>query len=239
MKLKLALPLIAALALAASAQTVTITPKKVSYERPHPRMGFKKSFTVTYPKVKAATPALSAKIERAVSYESVLDLRLSDEITKNQWLEEANYEVKYNKNGILCLNLWMEGTAAYVSESHRIVVVDTRTGVRARPADVFTDLTGLAAMVRTAQQKEIKEGIDRIKKEEPNDADPGSLFEGADFKPKHLDGYEVGDKGVTFHYEYGFPKVAEALQPDGAFFFSWAQLRPYIKPGGLLTRIAR
>lgn len=202
-------------------------------------MDLKKTFTVVYPKVRAATPGLSAKIERAISYESVLQLRLSDELGKNQWVEEANYEVKYNKNGILCMNLWMEGTGAYVSESHRTVVVDTQIGVRASPADVFKDLRGLAALVRNAQQKEIREGIERIRKEEPNDADPTSLFEGADFKPKHLDGYEVSDQGVTFHYEYGFPKVAEALQPDGTFFYTWAQLRPYIKPGGLLTRIAR
>jgi len=238
MRLRYALLLIAGFAIAASAQTVTVTPKKVTYKRPHARDKYKRTFTISYPKVRAATPAVSAKIEQAISFGSVLNLRVKDELTNSDWLEEADFEIKYNKNGILCVNLWMEGSSAYVSESHKVVVVDTRTGIRARPADVFTNLAGLVAMVRKAQLAEIKAGIERIKKEEPNDSDPASLFEGADFKAKNLDGYEVGDKGVTFHYEYGFPKVAQALQPDGEFFYTWAQLRPYIKSGGLLTRIA-
>ena len=52
----------AALSVSALAQ-VTITAKKVTYTRPKPIEDFKKKFTITYPKIKAATPALSKKIE--------------------------------------------------------------------------------------------------------------------------------------------------------------------------------
>ena len=154
MKPKLALLLIAACAGGIGAQTVTVTPRKVTYKRPKPQEDFKKTFTITYPKVRAATPALSAKIERSLSYESVLGLRLNDELTKYQWLEEADFEVKYNKNGILCLDESMDGSAAYPDGTSKIVCVDTRTGVRARPAAVFTNLVGLTAMVRRAQETE-------------------------------------------------------------------------------------
>lgn len=239
MKIRLALILVAACTLGAAAQTVTVTPKKVTYKRPKPRNDYKKQFTITYPQIKAATPALSAKIERAISYESVLDLRLKDEMTEYQWLEEAGFEVKYNKNGILCVDEYMEGTAAYPSDFTKIVCADTRAGVRARPADVFTNLPGLTAMVRKAQEKEKREAIPQMKKDNPDVEDPEQLFGDKHFVQKDLDGYEIGDKGVTFHYRYEFPHVAQGLQPDGEFFYTWAQLRPYIKKGGLLTRVAR
>ena len=239
MKLKVALLMIAAFALAAAAQTVTVTPRKVTYKRPKPENETKKTFAVTYPRVKAATPALSQKIERAISYESVLGLRLNDELTKYQWLEEADFDVKYNKNGILCVQLSMDGSAAYPDGTIKVVCADTRVGVRARPADVFTNVVGLTAMVRKAQEKEKREAIPRIKKDAPDVEQPEQLFGDKHFTSKDLDGYEVSDKGVTFHYDYDFIHVARALEPDGEFFYTWAQLRPYIKKGGLLTRVAR
>lgn len=239
MKLRVALLMIAACSTGAIAQTVTVTPKKITYRRPKPRNDSKKQFTITYPKVKASSPALSARIERAISYESVLDLRLKDELNGYQWLEEAGFEVKYNKNGILCVDEYMEGTAAYPSDFTKIVCADTRIGVRARPADAFTNLVGLTAMVRKAQEKEKREAIPRIKKDNSDVDDPALLFGDKHFIQKDLDGYEVSDKGVTFHYRYEFPHVAQGMQPDGNFFYTWAQLRPYIKKGGLLTRVAR
>ncbi len=239
MKLKIALLMIVAFAVVGSAQTVTITPKKVTYKRPKPQDEGKKQFTINYPKVRASTPALSAKIERSISYESVIDLRLKEELNEYQWLEDADYQVKYNKNGILCISLSMEGSAAYPSSTSKIVCVDTRTGVRARPADVFANIVGLTAMVRKAQEKEKRAAIPQIKKDNPDVEKPEDLFGGVHFAQKSLDGYEVSDKGVIFHFDYEFPHVTQALQPLGEYPFTWAQLRPYIKRGGLLTRVAR
>ena len=83
------------------AQSVVITPKKTIYRRPKPIASYKKTFTVIRPRVKAATPALSKKIETAISYEKVSELNIKEETTEVQWLEEASYIVNYNKNGIL------------------------------------------------------------------------------------------------------------------------------------------
>ena len=44
---------------------------------------------------------------------------------------------------------------------------------------------------------------------------------------------------MTFKYDYGFPHVIQALQPEGKFFFTWEQLRPFLVPGGLLAKLAR
>jgi hypothetical protein len=145
------------LTIAAAAQTVTITSRKITYRRPRPSPEFKKTFTVNYPQIKAATPALSKKIEREISYQKVSGLDLKEEMGEVQWLEEADYEVLYNDHDVLCITLYLTGSGAYPSTSSKTVVIDTKTGARATPAIVFTDLTGLAAMIKYAQQAEMKE----------------------------------------------------------------------------------
>ena len=220
----------------AFSQSVVITPKKVTYKRPKPISEYKKSFIVTYPKVKAATPTLSKKIETAISYEKNNNLDIKDEINDTQWLEDASYTVNYNKKSILDITLSAEGSGAYPSTFNKTVVVDLKTGNKVKPIEVFTNLSGLALMCKQAQQAEIKKAIVDIKKENPDEENPADLFKESNFTVKNLDEFSVNDKGVTFIYDYGFPHVILALQPDGQYFFTWAQLKPYIKRGGLLEQ---
>lgn len=224
----------------AHAQSVTITGKKVTYTRRKPNSEYKKTFTINYPKVRAATPALSKKIESAIGYQKVLGLNLKEELSEFQWLEEADFEVGYNNKGVLCITLSMDGTAAYPSGTSKTVVVDLKTGRRLMAADVFTNITGLTAKVRKAQKKEIADAIAEIKKDPENqEPNPETLFQDTKFDAKDLEGFSVDEKGVTFKYNYGFPHVIQALQPDGNFFFSWTQLKPFIKYNGAFARLAR
>jgi hypothetical protein len=222
------------------AQSVVITGKKVTYHRRKPISEYKKTFTINYPKVKAATSALSKKIEAALDYQKVLGLKLKEEMSEFQWIEEADFEVGYNNNGILSITLSMDGTAAYPSGTSKTVVIDLKTGQRLMAADVFTSIPGLSEKVIKAQKKEIADAIAEIKKdpenEEPN---PEALFQDSKFDAKDLEGFSVSEKGVTFNYDYAFPHVIQALQPDGNFFFSWIQLKPFIKYNGAFARLAR
>lgn len=223
-----------------TAQSVIITPQRVVYKRPKPIMDFKTTFTVRYPKVKASTRLLSRKIESTISYAKLLELNVQEEIKDIQWLEEADYEVGYNKNGILSISLSMNGTGAYPSGSSKTVVVDLKTGNRVRPTDVFRNLDGLTAIISKAQKAEILKAAKGIKEDPENrDVDTGQLFENANFKRANLAEFAVSATGVTFIYDYGFPHVIQAVEPDGSYFFTWRQLEPFIKRGGLLARFIR
>lgn len=229
-----------AFSFAAFAQSVTITPKKTTYTRPKPLMDFKKTFTINRPIIKAATPALSKKIQNAVSYEKVLMFNLKEEQNEIQWLEEADYEVGYNKNGILSISLSMSGTGAYPSTNFENVVVNLKTGMTVKAADVFTNLQGLAAAVKKIQEKEIKDAIEEIKKDKDfNEPNPETLFENTNFEIENLDRFTVNDDGVIFTYDYGFPHVIQALEPGGNYQLSWKQLKPFIKPAGLFGQFAK
>jgi hypothetical protein len=54
------------------------------------------------------------------------------------------------------------------------------------------------------------------------------------FKPGDLDEFVVGDGGVTFLYDAGFPHAIQAAQPEGRYFFSYARLSKFIKGDGPL-----
>jgi hypothetical protein len=240
-KILLTFALVATLSAIGLCQSVVITGNNVTYDRPKPSAEYKKSFTINYPKVKAATPALSKKIESAISYGRVLGLKLKEEMDEFQWLEGADYEVGYNDKYILSISLSMEGSAAYPSGVTKNVVVDLHSGLRVKPVDLFTNLPGLLARVRRMMNKEVARSIVEIRKDpENNEPHPEEIFkEQAKYHPLSLNEFVVSDKGVTFIHDYGFPHVIQALQPDGGFFFSWAQLKPYIKRGGLLGQFVR
>jgi len=242
MKIKLLLlfTLIFAFSTISFAQSVVITSKKTTYTRRKPISDFKKTFTVNYPKVKAANLLLSKKIETAIGYEQNKVINLKEEMGEYQWLEEADFTVGYNKNGVLSINLFVTGTAAYPTSLNKNIVVDLKTGSQVRPIDVFANINGLVAKLKAIQKQAVKDGIEEIKKDPDFQQDkPEDLFQYTDFKSINLEGFAVDDKGVTFFYEYGFPHVIKALEPNGNYFLTWGEIKPFIKQTGLLGRFIR
>lgn len=226
----LLIALLLALATTGLAQSVKITTQKQTYKRTGADVPeFKKSFTVNYPKVAGAN---GKKIEAILSYEKAFDFTFQAEIKEMYWLESADYTVNYNNHNILDVTLFIEGSGAYPDGSSKYLVINSKTGIRVKPSDVFTNLNGLAAMGRKAQQAEIKEEIARLKKEEP-DFDPKEYLNDAKFTAENLWAFTVSEKGLTFHYNYGFPHAIQALEPSGEYFYKWSELKPFIKQNGL------
>jgi hypothetical protein len=97
----------------------------------------------------------------------------------------------------------------------------------------------LAAMANQKLKAEIKGLIKDVDGDKEQDAEQkNSLKEQLDqlsFTQENLDEFSVGDKGVTFLYDAGFPHVIQALEPDGRYFFSYALLRPHLKSTGPLA----
>lgn len=222
-----------ALCIGTAAQSVVVTPKKTVYTRPKPIQDFKKTFTVTYPKVKAATPALSKKIEATISYLSVLKLNIREEIADVQWLEEAGYKVDYNARGVLVITLSMNGMAAYPDGVSKTVAVNLKTGGRITPATAFTNLNALAEIVKRKQKSEIDAAIVELRKDpEAKETDPAELFGEENFTAENLAEFAIDDDGVTFIYDYGFPHVIEALEPEGRYNFSWSEIAKFVNASG-------
>ena len=222
---------------AVTAQTVVITARKTIHRRPKPQMDFKRTFTVRRPLAKAATPELSRKITTAISPEKVLQLNLREEMGEYQWLEEADYKVLFNQNGVLCIEEWMSGTAAYPDSVTKRVVVDVAKGVSVAPADVFKSLPQFAKLVRKSQIAEVASATKEMKSDP--DVKPEELFSETNFTASDFKEFSVNLKGVTVYYDYGFPHVLEALQPAGEYHFTWTEIKQFVRADGLLARFVR
>ncbi|HEX8636921.1 MAG TPA: hypothetical protein VF692_02575 [Pyrinomonadaceae bacterium] len=223
------------------AQIAKITPKKTVYTRA-PKEGFehKRTFTITAAKISGLSAALNKKTETALSFERVFDLNIEEEKKEIFWLEEADYKIEYNKNGVLSAALYVSGSGAYPSEYTKHVVVDLKTGNAVKAADVFVKLPQLAGFADTFLQARIKKEIAERRKDSAEDAQTmREMIAGAKFKPENLEFFSVSERGVSFYYDYGFPHVALALEPENRFFFTFAQLKPFIKPRGLLAGFVR
>jgi hypothetical protein len=225
-----------------TAQTVKITGQKKVYTRTKPIVGYKKTFTIRRPIATAATPALSRKITAAINPVTILDINIREELTEMQWLSEADFEEVFNKDGVLTMSLWMEGSGAYSDSVTKYVVIDVANGTRLTPNQAFVDMPGLIAAVKKKQDAEIEKAI-KVMKADPDfaaaDDDPKRLFEETTFEEKDLDNFAVDMAGVAFFYDYGFPNALKALEPEGELRLSWSEIKPFIKQDGLLARFVR
>jgi len=245
MKIKILLSAVVLLSFSAIvlSQTVKVTPKKTVYKRTVKDVpDYKKTFTIIHPKVSGLSAALNKKIENTISYERVFDFKLKEELTEIYWLENASFKTEYNRNGILGIALTFDGSGAYPSIYTKHVVVDVKTGTQVKATDVFASnrILGLAMMLDKLLQQTMQTAIAEAKKENSEDgATLTEMLAEKHFTAEELNHFSVGDKGVTFYYDYGFPHVALALEPNGEFLIGYAELKPFIKPGGLLAKFNR
>jgi hypothetical protein len=224
----------------AAAQGVRIAPQKRMYRRQIKDLpDYKKTFTVISPKFTGLSAAARQNIGKVLDYERVFEIKLAEEIKETHWLSELSYEVNYNKHNILAITLTISGVGAYPDSWSKTFVVNLATGERVKAPGVFQGLPELLTAVRRVEQAELKKHIKGLGEEFPQEQYDAGLVNGKHVQIDDLDQFRLDDKGVTFVYDYGFPHVIEALQPDGLFFLSWAQLRPYIRREGLLGRFVR
>jgi len=253
MKIKLFVGLLILLAFPVNnfAQSVIISPKKTVYTRKGKDVPKeKKTFSVTYPIVSGKiAPAVKKKLENTISYWRVFETTLAENTGENDWLSDLYYNVNYNRNGILDISLTQEGVGAYPDSQTVNLIVDMKTGKQIKFNDVF----------KTDQRAKMAQMVDKKLSDEKNkiirSIDKGAFGDGASdkeanaalreqinnlqFTADSFDEFSISDKGVTIFYDAGFPHVIQAAQPDGRYFFTWTQLKPFIKPDGLLAGFIR
>jgi hypothetical protein len=238
-----------AFSLGVTAQSVTIKPRKVVYTRKGKvTLKEKRTFTITYPVVSGAiSVAVKKNLENTLSYWRVFETTLRENLSEYDWLTKAYYTVNYNKNGVLDISLTQEGVGAYPDGSTVNLVIDLKTGKQVKFADVFESgsRAKLAEQVNRKLDDEKKEIVESIKKDKTNYSDDEErkssieMVEQLEFTSESFDEFSVSDKGVTIIYDAGFPHAVQALQPGGRYFFTWAEIKPFIKTGSLLARFVR
>ena len=194
---------------------------------------------VNLPVVSGLPPQVLRKVRAALELKNIFDTSLA-EYREDAWLEELDFKVNYNKRHLLDISFWQSGTGAYPDTHHAHRTISLRTGDVLKAQDVFEGgaLYAVAGMANEKLRAEVAEQMKVVEQDKELDADGRSgikeQLSGLSFNVEHLDNFEVGEAGVTFLYDAGFPHVIQALQPDGRYFFTYAQLAPYVRRDGPL-----
>jgi hypothetical protein len=161
------------------------------------------------------------------------------EYREDTWLSEFSYVVNYNKNYLLDITFTQSGSAAYPDDQSKHFLINLRDGSVIKASDVFVSekLASLSVAVNRKLQTELKEILKSLE-ESKSDAEDvriaGEAQEPLEFKVENLDDFSVGAKGITFLYDAGYPHAIQAFQPNGRYFFTYSELKPFIKREGPL-----
>lgn len=150
-----------------------------------------------------------------------------------------SYKVNFNKNGILDITFSQSGSGAYPDVQSRHFAINLKNGSIIKASDVFvaSKLMELSATVNKKLQAELQEILKSMLESNSDPEDIRTAREAKEpleFKVENLDNFSVGNKGITFLYDAAYPHVIQAFEPNGRYFFSYSELKPYIKRDGPL-----
>jgi hypothetical protein len=205
----------------------------------------RKRAIINYPSITSGASSAAAlrKVRSLLQLKNIFDTSLA-EYKSDTWLDEFDYEVNYNKNFILDITFTQSGMGAYPDDHTKHFAINLKTGDLIKARDVFkpSSLQTLAGMADRKLRAEREENLKAVAQDDSTAEDKQNLREqldGLKFQVDNLDEFSIGDKGITFLYDAGFPHAIQALEPVGRYFFSYAELRSFIKPEGPLGSFAR
>ncbi len=200
----------------------------------------RKKVIVRYPIVRGlSNSAVLRRVQNTLTMKNVFDHTL-EEFRRETGLLSFDYEVNYNKNHLLDITFTEEAVGAYLEMGRKHLLINLKIGRVVRAADAFNpdSLNALVGLVDNKLKAEVAEQIKVNEDDTSSDAESKSWVRDElnklQFGVQNLDELSVSDKGVTFLYEATFPHAIQALEPDGKYFFSFAELRPHIKRNGPL-----
>ncbi|HJU53733.1 MAG TPA: hypothetical protein VJ715_04140 [Pyrinomonadaceae bacterium] len=199
----------------------------------------RKRAIITYPVVVGPrTSPVLRKIRALFDFKNIFGSSLA-EYRASTWLSEFAYKVGYNRDYILDITFTQEGVGAYPDGGYKHFAINLRTGDLIRAADAFDPAAHekLAAMVDAQLQAENQETIKQVGSEDRASAE--ELLKDLKFTTNNLDNFAINDQGITFLFDAEFPHAVQAFEPGGSYFFSYADLKPYIKPDGPLAVFIR
>ena len=204
----------------------------------------KKRAIVTYPVISGLKNAqVLGRVQAILQVKNVFDSSIA-EYRDDNWLEEFSYKVNYNKNNILDITFTQDGSGAYPDTQTRHFAINLKNGNVIKASDVFiaSSLPTLRAMLDGKLQNELKEILESLKDSNSDPEDVRIASEAQEpqgYTIENLDDFEVGAKGITFLYDAGYPHVIQAFEPNGRYYFSYSELKPFIKRDGPLGQFTQ
>jgi hypothetical protein len=223
---------------------VTITPHTIVFPRkPSPvRSSWPDEKTViNYPEITGlrnenALNRIQTTLQLKNIFGSTVEEYREDE---TGWLEKVGYVVNYNQHYILDLRFTELGSAIHGEVTNKHFTIDLRSGNVVTATDIFVAerMDQLSQLVDKKLQDEIKEIRERFRA--TGDQVPSPLEEilgKLKFETADLSNFEVNPGGVLFYKKIYFPYGFgfHTSRPEGRYYFTHAELKPYFRNDGLL-----
>lgn len=214
-------------------RVVLIRPPQLAKEFPN-----KKRAVVVYPVVSGLSAPVLRRVRSVLDFKNIFGSSLR-EYREEAWLEEFSYKINHNANYLLDITFSQSGSGAYPDDQDKHFLINLKSGNVVKASDAFSrdKFAPLTAMVDRKLKLELKEILESLKTSK-SDAEDIRIAEEAqeplEFKTEDLDNFSVSAKGITFLYDAGYPHVIRAFQPNGRYFFTYSELKRYIKRDGPL-----
>ena len=166
-------------------------------------------------------------------------MSLDENLNDYFWLDSLDYKVNFLGKGLLDITLMMEGSGAYPDGQSKTLVIDLVSGDRLFLPSEFANLGGLLRKIDAKRQTEIAAAKKEAQQEGVGSEHFDSWLKRTKWSASTLEEFSISADGLTFLYDYGFPRVARALEPEGRFSFTWAEIDPYLKSDSKLKRLSR
>jgi hypothetical protein len=182
---------------------------------------------VLTPLVTGLPDAVLKRIRKELTLERVIGKDKLQVFKKNDHQLTFDYEVTCNRNYILGLTFsWV-----FWSRIETTRTFDFITGKRITLADIFREdqLGELANLVDRRLQSEIAEMI----RADKSGGDIEFAIKSQNLQKvtsADLEDFSIDEKGITLFYHAGFHHVASWAEPKGRYFFTYSELKPFLKP---------
>ena len=186
---------------------------------------------------KAATHLQASLAPKQIYNDEVAEL-VANPKRENLWrVADTTYKIIYNRNYLLAGDFTVSEYAARPVPSafteHRLI--STKTGLRIKLTDAFLgeSVSKLKSLLKEQMTKEEAKSLKKFQSDSAaeNKIWKEELAEGHDISDC-LTNFQVDDTGVTFFHDWRFPGPDLSVEPEGRYFFSWQQLKPFIRKDG-------
>ena len=223
---------------------VTITPHTVAFPRksnPVRASWPDEKTVINYPEITGLrNETVLNRIQTTLQLKNVFGFTVEEyREDESGWLETVGFTVNYNRDYILDIRFMELGSAMHGEVIQKRFTIDLRTGNVLTPTDIFVAerMDQLSKLVDKKLQEEIKEIRDRFRnagEQVPSDLE--NIFRKLKFETADLSNFEVNTTGVMFAKKVSFPHGFgfDLYRPDGRYYFTHAELKPYLRTDGLL-----
>jgi hypothetical protein len=187
------------------------------------------SMSIRWPYLVGETVAVPV-INQVLDYESITGETLAETLRNYNATQSgivgSSFSVEYMDMSYLDISITVETLGAYPSSMVFNFLFSLSNGERITSADLFRS-DKITDLIRLCDGR-LQENITRELASDPLQA---YAVDECHFTAEWLDEVGMSSEGIVFHYDFQYPHMIEAAEPDGELFFTWEELNGFLLPG--------